>query len=122
MDSDIDSSEFIELIVGESTDVTIHKKLNVYVKCLSGNKAMIHVIDCVNVPNGKTETIVSNIVKLFASTNIPLTKLMTLASDGVSVMTGRLNGVGARLKRDHNPNIMQMHCIAHRLALAEGQA
>ena len=60
---------------------------------------MIHFIDCVNVSNGKTETIVSKIVKLFASTR-----------------------GGARPTRNHNPNIMHIHCIAHRLALAAGQA
>ena len=62
VNSDIDSFELIGLIVDESTDVTIHKKLNVYVKCLSENKAVIHFTGCVNVPNGKAETIVSEII------------------------------------------------------------
>ena len=47
---------------------------------------------------------------------------MTIASDCAAVMTGRLNGVGARLKRDHNPNMMQTHCVANKLALTAGQA
>ena len=46
-----------------------------YVKCLSENNAVVNFIDCVNVPNENSETIVSEIVKLFASTNILLTKL-----------------------------------------------
>ena len=33
--SDINASTFIGLITDESTDITIYKKLNVYVKCLS---------------------------------------------------------------------------------------
>ena len=48
VDSDINNSEFIGLIIDESTDVTVHKKLNVYVKCLSENKAVIHFMDCIN--------------------------------------------------------------------------
>ena len=51
-----------------------------------------------------------------------MTKLMTLASDGASVMTGRLNGVGVRLRREYSLHMMQIHCVAHKLALAAGQA
>ena len=75
MDSDINDSEFIGLITVEST---IHKKLNVYVKCLSDNQSAIHFLDCINVIDGKAETIVSEIVKLFERKGIPMTKLMTL--------------------------------------------
>ena len=72
--------------------------------------------------DGKAETIVSEIVKVFQRKGISLTKLMTLASDGASVMTGRLNGVGVRLKREFSPHMTQIHCVAHKLALAAGQA
>ena len=102
VDSDINDSEFIGLIIDESTDVTINKKLNVYVKCLSDNQSVIHFLDCINVIDGKAETIVSETVKLFERKGIPMTKLMTLASDGASVMTGRLNGVGVRLRREYS--------------------
>ena len=60
VDSDIDS--LIGLIVDESAVMTIHNKLNVYVECLNENKAVIHFINCVNVPKVKAETIVSGIV------------------------------------------------------------
>ena len=36
-------------------------------------------------------------------------------------MTGRQSGVAARLK-GHNPEIVSLHCGAHRLALASSQA
>ena len=53
---DIDNSEFIGLI----TDVTVHKKLNVYVKCLDEkSEFVIYFVDCINVVDGKPETIVS---------------------------------------------------------------
>ena len=38
VDCDTTNSEFIGLIIDESTDVTVHKKLNVYVKCLDEKK------------------------------------------------------------------------------------
>ena len=36
-------------------------------------------------------------------------------------MTGRREGVAARLKRLNN-NLISIHCVAHHLALAAGQA
>ena len=48
-----------------------------YVKCLSDNQSVILFLDCINVIDGKAETIVSEIVKLFERKGIPMTKLMT---------------------------------------------
>ena len=45
----------------------------------------------------------------------------SFGSDGASVMTGRKNGVAGRLQR-LNCNLISIHCIAHRLALATSQA
>ena len=42
-------------------------------------------------------------------------------SDGASVMTGKHNGVGAKLKRDVG-HVFTIHCVAHRLALATSSA
>ena len=49
--SDINASTFIGLIIDESTSITIHKKLNVYVKCLSflDNEPIYPFLDCVSV-------------------------------------------------------------------------
>ncbi|XP_045187536.2 zinc finger protein 862-like [Mercenaria mercenaria] len=122
IDQNIAQSEFIGLIIDESTDITVFKKLNVYVKCVdSANKSVIFFLDCINVPDGKADTIVCEIVKLFEKKKIPMSKLITLASDGASVMTGRKNGVGVKLK-EYSPQLIQIHCVAHKLALAAGQA
>ena len=46
---------------------------------------------------------------------------MRFGSDGASVMTGVRSGISTRLKAD-NPYIVNIHCVAHRLALAAAQA
>ena len=61
---------------------------------------IIHFLDCINVIDGKAETIVSEIVELFQRKGIQLDKLITLASKEASVMTRRYNGVGVRLKQE----------------------
>ncbi|XP_077870232.1 zinc finger protein 862-like, partial [Saccoglossus kowalevskii] len=47
--------------------------------------------------------------------------MAALGSDGASVMVGRRTGVATRL-RERNPMLVNIHCVAHRLALAAAQA
>ncbi|XP_064597997.1 zinc finger protein 862-like [Liolophura sinensis] len=48
-------------------------------------------------------------------------KVLGLGTDGAAVMTGRHNGLGAKLVR-RNKNIVHIRCVAHRLNLAVSQA
>lgn len=57
----------------------------------------------------------------FGFPEVPLSALVGFGSDGAAVMTGRVSGVAARFKR-RQPVLTSIHCIAHRLALAAGQA
>lgn len=49
--------------------------------------------------------------------NLDMTRCVAFASDGASVMTGRKNGVIAKL-RALCPIVCAVHCVAHRLQLA----
>ena len=120
--ADIHSTPLLGLIIDETTDVSIYKKLCIYVKCLRNNHPIIHFLDCVSVPDGRAETIVNAIEQTLARYEIPPTKIHSLATDGASVMMGKRGGVGAPLRERHNPGLIQIHCITHRVALAAGQA
>ncbi|KAI4813334.1 hypothetical protein KUCAC02_024666, partial [Chaenocephalus aceratus] len=61
--------------------------------------------------------IYEKVVEVLRGRGIELSKVMGLGSDGASVMTGKHAGVGALLKRV-NPFLIQVHCVAHRAALA----
>ena len=50
-----------------------------------------------------------------------MTNLVGFGSDGAAVMTGKFNGVAARLKHKQ-PILTSIHCVAHRLALAASQS
>ena len=56
-----------------------------------------------------------------SQSGISLNKVLGFGSDGASVMTGCRSGVAVCL-RGHNPEIISIHCDAHRLALASSQA
>ena len=72
---------------------------------------------CKDLFNGTAETIEAALVKYCDDRSISLRKVMGFGSDGAAVMTGKHSGVATRLKV-HNPHMVSIHCIAHRLALA----
>jgi hypothetical protein len=123
IDADIHHSD-IGIILDETTDVTIHKKLNMYFHCLrvESNEPVVHFVDCVSVLDGKADTLIDAIVELCRGLGLDCAKIANMASDGASVMTGRKGGVGVKFKTAYSPRLIHIHCAAHRLALAAGQA
>ena len=71
--------------------------------------------------DGKADTITASILELLTSLDLSITKVMGFGSDGASVMVGRRAGVATLLK-EKNPQVVDIHCVAHRLALAVAQA
>ena len=50
-----------------------------------------------------------------------MSNMVGFGSDGASVMTGYRNGVASKIKRNVQ-HVFSIHCVAHRLALASGDA
>ncbi len=119
--SKVQDSRFISIIIDESTDVSVQKRLILYIKLLNGASAETHFVRNVEVVNGTAETITSKLQEIMESLGIPWKKVVCLSSDGASVMVGRLTGVATRLK-EFNPAMMNIHCAGHRLSLAVSQA
>lgn len=63
----------------------------------------------------------SMIMKQIRESNLDVSKLSGLATDGCSVMTGKKNGVAALIRRECKL-FLNVHCICHHLALACGDA
>lgn len=60
-------------------------------------------------------------MNVLKSRNIGTDKVVRLGTDGASVMTVKDKGVFGRLKA-LNPHLINIHCLAHRLALCTSQA
>ena len=52
------------------------------------------------------------------SLKLELNKLASMVTDGASVMMGHTSGVAAILKERVNKSLINVHCLAHRLALS----
>ncbi|CAM5163229.1 unnamed protein product [Eretmochelys imbricata] len=111
---EIASAMFHTLAVDESTDISINRYLILYFKYRSINSAdyktsfggLLRLQECVAV------SIMSAIKEFYKKHQLDLMKMVMFTSDGASMMSGKLNGVAAQLKRDI-PHLVQQHCIAH---------
>ena len=113
----LQNTSFIGLMVDESVDIAVNKNLIIYIKLLIDGELKIVFGDIVKVGDGKSQTILQAIVKFMKDRGIEFSKLVGFASDGANVMIGSKQGVATRLKHI-NPNVITIHCAAHRLALA----
>ena len=66
-------------------------------------------------------TINQSLLDFLNDKGLDITNVSSFGSDVASVMTGSREGVATHLKR-LNSYIISIHCVAHRLALAAGQA
>ena len=117
----LQASPFFALCVDETTDVSITKQLIVYCRYVVEREVKTSFLRIAELPNGLAVTISEKIIQICSELQLDLNKFCGLGSDGASVMLGVRGGVSALLKQ-HVPFLVSNHCIAHRLALACGQA
>ncbi|XP_071138765.1 zinc finger protein 862-like isoform X2 [Mytilus edulis] len=118
----IHNSPYFSLLIDETTDVAVVKQMTVMARYLTHDyQVKTSFLTLVDLPDGKADTIVPAIKTLMTDRQLPIQKMMGFGSDGASVMVGRKTGVATQLK-SQNPEMVNVHCIAHRLALAAAQA
>ena len=102
----------------ESTDIAILKQLVLVGRYLTDSGVKTSFLRIGDMMNGKAETIEGAILHYLGNKTLQITKLCAFGRDGASVMTG---GVAVRLQ-GHSPNMIAVHCVNHRLALAAAHA
>ena len=119
----LNASPFITILTDETTDIAMRKKMLMYA-CILDPVTFIpstHYLTDIDVANGTGSHLASQILQQLQYRNIETSKLMGLGTDGVSAITGRVNGLTGQLLRV-DPHIVNIHCVAHRLALCTSQA
>ena len=110
-------SPFFSLIIDESDDVALKKKLCICIRYIVDAIPRTSFVAFVELPNGQASTIINAVEKEVEKCKLDWSRLVGFASDGCSVMTGAHQGVAAKLK-EKAPCMVATHCLAHRLALA----
>ena len=112
---------FFALCIDETTDVSTTKQLIVYCWYIVKGEVKTSFLKIAKLSDGLAQTISDHVCGICEEINLDLRKLCGLGSDGASVMLGVRRGVSTLLK-EKVPTLVANHCIAHRLALACGQA
>ncbi|XP_078581210.1 zinc finger protein 862-like [Branchiostoma floridae x Branchiostoma japonicum] len=117
----IRNSPYFSLMIDETTDVAVTKQLIIYARYLTEkHKVKTSFLGIVAIDDGKADTIVAAIQAFLTSVDLDINRMAGFGSDGAAVMVGRRNGVAAQL-RAANGKLVNVHCIAHRLALSAAQ-
>ncbi|MCO5605905.1 hypothetical protein L7F22_060091 [Adiantum nelumboides] len=121
---DIAASPFYSLQIDESTDVSTQQYMIVYVTYMleKGNGPICtSFVELLRVENAEAEGFYATLMAFLVKMKLPLHKMIGIAIDGATVMTGVNNGVVAKLKRNVS-HLLSFHCVAHRESLAAGDA
>ena len=97
------------------------KELIVYVRYVLDGELKVRYFKINDLSDGSAATIEQELLSMCQQADLSMHKVVGFGSDGASVMVGRKTGVATRMK-SHNPAIISVHCVAHRLALAAAQA
>jgi hypothetical protein len=119
---ELQASPVITVLADETTDITVTKRMGIYARLIDSDMTpKTRFVTNRQVENGTAVTLKAEIMEEMASRGVPVSKLVALGSDGAAAMTGRGKGVTGLLLREQ-PHLLNVHCVAHRLALCTSQA
>lgn len=119
MKARLSEGKFISVMSDGSLDSAVMEKEMVYVRSASEGKVKVDFVRVKAISKSDATNIaeaVCSIMDSEVSTDWK-NKLVALTTDGASVMTGVNNGVVTKLRADR-PNVLGIHCMAHKLELA----
>ena len=114
-----EQSKFVSILSDGSTDISVIEQEITYCRFAVSGNIFCHFMSLESVDKPDAESIYKSICH--ASTKILgeswQSKLVSIATDGASVMTGKFNGVCKKVQ-DGRDFIVPVHCLAHRLELS----
>ena len=127
IDNKLLKSPFVSLFIDESSNVAVHKKLAIYGRVLDPQTfEPSHFITNARLEYATGKAISEKVKTIIEEKGLKLGKVMGLGRDGANVMTGTGEGVTGHFLTGHflreNPMMINIHCMAHRLALVSSQA
>ena len=120
MDETLDKvrqSPWFGVIVDESTDISIHHHMIIYLSYLEDESVPCSTFyGMVRTNDSTSKGIFDKIMHELENANLDMKKLIAFGSEGRSTMVGRKKGVATLMKRV-NPMLTSIHCVAHRTNL-----
>ncbi|XP_066935707.1 zinc finger MYM-type protein 1-like [Clytia hemisphaerica] len=115
---DINNSKMFSLMADEYTDVANKQQLSICTRWVDDNlNACEDFLGFYEVPNIKSNTLVSCIKDALIRFNLPIDYLRGQTYDGASNMMGKRSGVAQQIK-SLQPKAIETHCHGHSLSLS----
>jgi len=118
----IQNVKFMSVLSDGSVDVSTTENEAVYVRVAFKGTVSVFFMGMKKVSRANASGIYGALMSALKLKSLPssdvLAKLVGYGSDGASVNTGQENGVIALLRKNIDPAIIIVHCMAHRLELA----
>ena len=113
-------SKFYGVMIDESTDISVTGHLVVFASFVEEGMPQCVFLGLIHIEDGKkdAEVIFETLIRNMKEWGLDVDKCVAFGSDGAATMTGKNNGVAARLKAQVNPFLTSVHCVAHRTNLA----
>ena len=110
------------ILMGEVADISVLELLITFIQYVHDGEVktnFLFVEDLLKASSSaNADTIYIVATTKLLSLKLELNKLASIVTDGASVMTGHKSGVAALLKERVNKSLINVHCLAHRLALS----
>ena len=117
----LDESRLLSVLADKTTDITVRKRMGIYVRTLDKDFVpYARFLTNIHIDSGTGEAIATAILDEMSNWKVTPERIVALGSDGAAAMTGTKNGGTGMLLRE-NPHLVNVHCIAHRLALCTSQ-
>lgn len=117
----LETSPWYSICIDESTDVSVTQSIIVYVKYINAGQLFTKFLKLKELTHATAAGIFEATMSVLREYNLDVEKMSAIGTDGAAVMLGERNGVAVKFK-ECNKSIISIHCVAHRLALASGQA
>ena len=121
MQSDLKSSLAFSIAFDESTDIQDNLPLAIFVQYVSSDLTIKEeLLDLVVLKKTTRGADIKNALdKAFTRFHVPLSKLVSVATDGAPAVVGKRIGLIGLMKYDPNfPEFLPIHCIIHHKRLA----
>ena len=111
--SDIRSAEFFSVIADEATDISNKEQMTVCIRWVNED-FLIHEDpeELIHLPKTDSNTLASALKNSLIRLCLPISQCRGQAYDGVSSMSGHLNGVATQIQKEF-PSALYVHCLAH---------
>ena len=113
----VNKSKFFGCLVDEVTDVSVLQQFVTFVKYVHEGKSRTEFLHTEHLSEATGKALAESLEGILEKCSLDISKMKSCVSDGANAMLGAHNGMVAHIRKKV-PDLVNIHCVCHRLALA----